>query len=443
MNNTKFWVRWLSGVRCRPWLAAMILVSSQIMAVACWFALPHQYKAQAMVLISLTAAPVQVVRDDATANVMAARTALLQSRLLADRVVARLGLASNNTMREAWASGGVSGLSYDDWIASVASAGLMPEVKKGSFMVSVGYVAPSASFATAFANAYAAELVIFTDLLNKGYDQFAERAMGSAVDRARAQMLDAQKQVLAESLKGSEGLADPEMRQFLKLSAITNRNNRAYLDTNAVDQTVGKLSELGSALDDKYLETQRITLLDLRSQRSSAATQFGEGHPVVKSIDANIQSIEKGIALYEGKRRQSLSASTRQSRDTLNQTEQNSDAAKQALLGNLRKSQAYDASSETAAQRGEAYEMAVADHAVLEANREASRADVVLLSKAEEPTAPYFPLWYYYFPTAGVIGLICAALGCAWIERRDRRVRSANDLTVLFGTELAGRIPKG
>jgi len=39
--------------------------------------------------------------------------------------------------------------------------------------------------------------------------------------------------------------------------------------------------------------------------------------------------------------------------------------------------------------------------------------------------------------------MICAALGSALVERRDRRVRSLEDMSLLCGASLAGRIPKG
>jgi succinoglycan biosynthesis transport protein ExoP len=439
------WGHWFSGVRARPKTALCMLLMSQVVAGVCWWRLPHQYRAETVVMVTANVSPVQVVKDDGSANVVLARVALLQSRLMADRVIARLGLADNAAMRESWSMIGPGGPSYEDWLVNIVSGGLVPEPHTGSYMLTVAYASPLPGFAAVFANTYADELVALTDALNTRNDQTAESALAKGVERSKAQFEQARAElaVAGREVQGFNGYAGEEWRKFLLLKAQTSRNTRAYVDVNASSEILGKGGDAGIVLDDTYLVTKQGELSALRAQRAAVVTSKGADHPLTKALDAGIRSLEEGMALYERKRRQSITASANVSRSNLGQAERDSQEARQALLGHLVKNQAFDASYEAALQRGAAYEAALTDHAMMALNRDAARSDVRVLSRAIVPEDPWFPRWYYYFPLAALAGMICAALGSALVERRDRRVRSLEDMSLLCGASLAGRIPKG
>jgi succinoglycan biosynthesis transport protein ExoP len=432
-------------VRARPYLALTILVLSQVTAAACWLLVPHNYKAQATVLLDSNPSPVQLVKDDGQSSVLAARMALLRSRLLADRLVTRLKLDTNPLMRDTWESMGPKRPPFDDWLAQLVASGLVPELTPRSYMLRVGYASPSPEFATALANAYATELIDLVDVLNRGYDQIGARKIDASVSAARARWLASQKAVLAEGANAPllPGMSDPQMRQFMLLNAVNTRSTADYIAGQAANEVVTRMADPGDAMDDAYLVKQQGELGDLRTQRSAAVTSLGAQHPVVKGLDANISAVEDSIKLYKVKRRSSMGVGVQVKRDVLGAASGQAAEAKDALLDSVKRRRQYDERVSTAEQAGEAYEELLSEQSTVALNKDIPRSDLQLLNLATQPGEAWFPQWYYYVPISLIMGFVYVLLGCGITEMRDRRVRSVNDVVGLSGAELAGHVLKG
>jgi succinoglycan biosynthesis transport protein ExoP len=434
-----------SAVRARPYLALTIFALSQLTAAACWLLVPHNYKAQATVLLDSNPSPVQLVKDDGQSSVLAARMALLRSRLLADRLVVRLKLDSNPLMRDTWESLGPKKPPFDDWLAQLVASGLVPELTPRSYMLRVGYASPSPEFATALANAYATELIDLVDVLNRGYDQIGARKIDASVSAARARWLASQKAVQAEGANAPllPGMSDPQMRQFMLLNAVNTRSAADYIAGQAANDVVTHMADPGDAMDDAYLTKQQGELGDLRTQRSAAVTSLGAQHPVVKGLDANISAVEDSIKLYKVKRRSSMGVGVQVKRDVLGAASGQAADAKDALLESVKRRRQYDERVSSAEQAGEAYEQVLTEQSTVALNKDIPRSDLQLLALATPPDEAWFPQWYYYMPISLAMGFVYVLLGCGITEMRDRRVRSVSDVVGLSGAELAGRVLKG
>lgn len=438
--------RWWGAVRARPYVAGSIFALSQLTALAAWVALPHFYRAEAEVLLDTAPSPFQYVQDDRNFNVLAARVALLKSRLMADRVVARLQFDSSQMLKDSWSQLGPDRPSFEEWLARMVSGGLVPNLGEGTYMLKVGYASPAPDFAAALANAYASELVEAVDVLNRGYDRLAGRKVDASVTDAKSRWLASQLALQAAAVASASllpGLSDPALRQHMMLDRMAERKATEFIGGQAANAAFANLADPGSALDDSYLTKQQNTLGDLLSQRAGAVTSMGEAHPVVKSLDANIQAIRNSMALYKSKRMASLSAGVQVSRSVSARTGAEAAESKDQLLQGVRQRLAYDQLAAATEQAGEAYELFLADQAVIALNRDVPRADLRVMSAASLPSVAWFPNWRYYVPLSLTMGLLYAFLGCVWIGRRDRRIHSAADLVGWTGAELAGVIPKG
>ncbi len=65
-----------------------------------------------------------------------------------------------------------------------------------------------------------------------------------------------------------------------------------------------------------------------------------------------------------------------------------------------------------------------------------------MISNASVPVDTWFPAWYYYFPACLVLGLINAILAAFFLERRDQRVRSADDVAAVVGVDVVDTLIK-
>ncbi|MBI5926417.1 MAG: hypothetical protein HY836_12575 [Aquabacterium sp.] len=433
------------SVRYRPVVAGLVLLSSQLVTVGLWFAMPHMYRAEALVLLEVTQGPAQVVETDAKANVIGAKLSLLRSRLLTDRVVARLGPGGISMLRGMWSNLDEPRPPFEDWVASVIGGGLMPATENGSFLLRVGYVSPSPEFSTNMANLFANELVAVSDLLNRGFDRYADRSYEQAEARLRQELLVAQRTLAQAASKGvmSDGTAiDAALGEYLKMSQLTTRSVRAYVDGQALSSVAGQSVDVGDKLDDSYLTAQRSRLADMRNQQAEAVTSMGAAHPVVKALDSSIRSIEQGIRTYEEKRRQSIALAARSKGQVVTQLSEREDDLKSARLGKEQLYKSYETDQQNVTSIGDRYENAMLQHSMMALNRDVPRTDSRVVSDATIPVDTWFPTWYYYFPACFVLGLINAILAAYFLERRDQRVRSKDDLVAIVGVDMVDTLIK-
>lgn len=438
-------IGWFASVRSRPWLALAILVLSQLMALTAWLFLPHQYKATAEVLLSLDPGPVQTVRNEAQVNVIAARMALLTSRLVVDRVVARSGIAQSSLLRARWAELGEGKLAYDDWISAIVAGGLVPSTRPGSMLVDVSYVSASPEFASVLANLFAEELAQVADQLNKGYDQFAEGTATRSVEVSRDEMARAHQEVLSVSRAGlllGVGEGDPELRSFLRGSRLANASRIVSTESAILAETANGQTDHGSLLDDAEIRALRSSLTALRARQAAAVISVGAAHPGVQAMEAQIASVESSIRIHEAKRKASTQVQAAIRSEAMHAAERAELRDRDRLLSQAGDKEHLQLSLERFESRGQAYEDAMVTQAALLLNKDAPRTDVIVVSQAPKPDNPWWPSWEYYIPTSLVVSLLCVLFACHALERMDRRVSSVESIEVLVGVPVLGRISR-
>lgn len=429
-------------MRCRPILAGSIFVMAQIVAAVCWFTLPHHYKAEAVVLLDASNNPFQIATNDVRANMLASRVGLLSSRLVAERVVKRLGLDRMAAMQQQWDTLGEDRPSFESWLESVALAGLIPQASPGSSLVTVSYASPSPEMAQAMANAFAEELAFAADQLNRGIDLFAGQAYAKAWERARDEMRSAHA-ALAQGAADSQVLdvvADPALRAHLRSSSQTTSIVGAFLGQDAINQVLAGKADPGSLLDDAYLVQQRERLAQLRTQRAEVVASMGAQHPVVRALDASTVGVEADIRRYEQKRRASQSSRASGMEQTVRSLQQDDAREQAALLGRERQRQALASAQQKADLSAERYEEILTQAELTQLLKDAPRGDVRVVSLSALPASTWFPSLTYFAPVSLVMGLLLAWIGAHASEKRDRRVRSEEELQELVGAPVVGRL---
>lgn len=161
---------------------------------------------------------------------------------------------------------------------------------------------------------------------------------------------------------------------------------------------------------------------------------MGDGHPVVKALDASIRAVEATIEAHERKRRAASALGVQIRGDVVRSVSGNDMDTRSTLLEREQHRLSYEASRQGVESAGERYEEALTNAEVAVLNREAPRADVRLMSAATMPTDSWFPKLAYYLPVSLSLGLLLAWLGAGVMERTDRRVRTLGDVSEVVGS---------
>lgn len=431
------------SIKAHRWLAIGIFVTSQLITLFFWLTTPQQYKATTQVLMSRTPSLVRTVMDDPKTNFLMTRVALLQSRLVTDRVVARLGLGSAEVLREQWMQSPEPRMTFEDWLAAMISGGLVPGGKAGSYILSVSYIAPSAEFASALSNAYAAELLEAVNALNQRNDQNAGGSSESSAKQALRRMQEAHAQLLTLSRASGvtqEGFDNPEVKRFYGLSRLSTANLRAALEQGAVVDSMRDIKDVGAMLDDTYLKERRGELATLMAAQAASLVRKGANHPDTARVEAAVLAMKRDIAAYEAKRSQAVLATAQQQTRSSTESLKGREEAQAKLLQSANERQAYDRAMERFTALGDEYVENSVDAAVIGLSNDAPKSDMQIIQSATAPVDPWFPLAIYVVPISLAIGLVCTASACAIMGARTKAVSSVEDLSELVGATAIGRL---
>lgn len=431
------------SIKAHRWLAIGVFVTSQLLTLAMWLTTPQQYRATTSVLMTRTPSLVRTVMDDPKANFLFTRVALLQSRLVTDRVVARLGLGSAEVLREQWMRSPEPRMTFEDWIASMISGGLVPGGNAGSYILSVSYIAPSPEFASALSNAYAAELIEAVNAINQRNDQNAGGSTESGAKQSLRRMQEAHAQMLALSRASGvtqDGFSDTEVKRFYGLSKLSTTNLRVALEQGTIVESLRGMKDVGSMLDDSYLKERRSDLAKLMAAQAASLVSQGANHPDTAIIEASVLSAKREIAAYEAKRSQSLTATAQQQARSSTESLKDREDAQASLLQSAPDRLNYDRAVERFDTLGNEYVESSVEAAMIGLNSDAPKSDMQIIQNATPPVNPWFPLAIYVVPISLGIGLVCMASACAIMGARTKAVSSVEDLSELVGATAIGRL---
>lgn len=431
------------SIKAHRWLAISIFVTTQLITLFFWLTTPQQYRATTSVLMTRTPSLVRTVMDDPKANFLLTRVALLQSRLVTDRVVARLGLGSAEVLREQWMRSPEPRMTFEDWIAAMISGGLVPGGKAGSYILAVSYIAPSPEFASALSNAYALELLEAVNALNQHNDQTAAGKTESGAKQSLRQMQEAHAQLLTLSRASGvtqEGLGNTEVKRFYGLSRLSTANMRAALEQGTIVESLREMKDVGAMLDDSYLKSRRKELATLMAAQAASLVSKGANHPDTAIIEASVLSAKREIAAYEAKRSRSLAATAQQQARSSTESLKDRDEAQAKLLESAAERMKYDRAMERFNALGDEYVENSVDAAVIGLSSDAPKSDMQIIQAATPPVEPWFPLAIYVVPISLGIGLVCMAAACAIMGARTKSVASVEDLSALVGATAIGRL---
>lgn len=290
-------------LRARWKSIALAILSALVLGVLITKLMPNRYEATATVLVDVKSPdPINglLLQGMTSPAYMNTQVDLIGSEIVSRKVVRELKLNESTELLTNWrnATGGEG--DFEVWAANLIAKHLEIAPARESNLVRVTYTSPSPRFAASVANAYVKAYIETTiDLridpakrYRTVFDTNAEQ-LRTALETAQKRLSDFQQK---HGLIGNEETVDIETARLndmtmqlvvLQGQASDSRSRRAQAAA-AGDQTQESLAST-------LVSTLRSDLQAKRAKLSELRAQYGENHPSIIQLKANIEELKGRI----------------------------------------------------------------------------------------------------------------------------------------------------
>jgi polysaccharide biosynthesis transport protein len=373
---------------------------------------------------------------------------IIQSDRVAQRVVRNLKLNENPQIRKQWQDEAKGQGSIESWLGSVFQKSMDVVPSRESSVISVSYRAPDPKFAAALANAFV--------------QAYIDTSLELRVDPARqySTFFESRSKEAREALE----LAQSKLSSFQREKGIIANDERLDIENSRLNELSSQLTALqamsaesGSrqaqaqgAQGDRMQEVLNNALVgglkaDLgrgEARLQELSTRFGDNHPQVQEIKANIaelrvrldaetRKVTSGVGLTNTitrKRESEVRASLEAQRNKVLRLKAVRDEG-QVMMRDVENAQrSYDAVQQRFTQTN------------LES--QTKQSSVNMLTEAVPPLSPASPRILMNTLLAALGGLLLAAGTALALELRDRRVRNVDDVVAILELPVLVTLPK-
>jgi polysaccharide biosynthesis transport protein len=443
-------VQLIPTLRAR-WLQVLLIWAAVLAAVAAVsMALPPRYEATASVMVEMGGTdPIggQAVFKPAGAvsTFLATQHEILRSEQVARGAVRSLGLQEKPEWLQAWRekTGGHGEL--EPWLAGQLLRNIAVRPSRDSNVLNLSFTSQAPEFSSAVANAFVSAYVDTTLQMQVRPAQqfnafFEERAklLREALEHARARLS-------AYEREHGVIVSDERDVEADRLAALTSQlvvlQNELADSTNRRRQAAATPTDMGDLRGDPEVQALTKELAQQEARLSELRSGLGERHPAVvetrqavtelrQRIDASMQ---RAARTYETSSRVTrarlgdLQAAIDRQRTLVHERKFRRDAAAVLVRDVDNAQKAYDAVLNRASQT-----------ALEGANT--TQPSIAILKSATPPPAPSSSLMLN-LSVAALLGLLLGIARALFAERRDRRLRTIDDVTHLLRQPLLLALP--
>lgn len=441
--------QFLLMIKARYKLVVAIFLTVVATAAVVSLSMPKAYTATAAVVLDVkTPDPVagMVLPAMFQPGYMATQIDILRSERVMQGVIRRLNLTNNPQLRESWAQATNSAPgTFEPWLSSLLQARMGAAPARESNVINITFSGQEPAFAAAMANAIVDSYIETTLELRvepaKQYSaMFAEQAKGARarLEEAQARLSDYQQK---NGLVATDERLDIENTRLAELSSQlvavqglrADANSRSNASSGAGDRTP-------EALANPVLSRLNAELALLEAKFKEANATYGDEHPSIRQLKANIAELRNRIGVETGKVNASLGLSTRASleRESVIRAALEQQRERVLSLREQRDRASVLIKEVEAAQV--AYDRVVSrlDQTSLES--QSTQTNVSVVKRASLPYTPSSPRVGLNVGLAAVLGLIFAVGVAALLELIDRRLRTSEDLSLTLDLPVLGAI---
>jgi len=444
----------LSILRARWGVFAVVLAITVVVAAAVSLVLPKSYRATASLLVdhkneqSMSNALHPLLQPHERLSHMQTQADIITSEKVARKVVQDLKLAEIPALRAAFEKQADGKDPIEGWLVAALLEKLKVETTQSS-VINVSYLSGEPRFSAQVANAFAKAYVDTMIELRVSPTRQAAVWFDEQLKGLRASLEEAQAKLTSyhrkKGIVSADERVDVENSRLGEISAQAVRTQDQTIDWKSRGQQArellrrgGTLEELPEVIANPHIQKLRSDLLQGEAKLQELATQYGANYPqyqrlqsenraLREKIDAEMRKILAGLeasARQSGQREAGLKSALAAQRSRLLELKEDRDEL-MVLTRNVESAQrAYD----TALQRG----------VINQVESHVSQANVTVLNPAAVPVKPYRPRVTLNIALAVAVGTMLGISIIILMELFERRVRRREDLEGAWNTPLLG-----
>jgi chain length determinant protein EpsF len=435
-------------------LRARLLVVLAIVGVVCATTLvisllmAKQYTATATVLVDAKGIdPVTgVTTSMLQPSYMATQVDIASSERVATRVVKTLKLDEIPQFHEKWEEATQGRGSFEQWLADMVGKRLSIKPSRESNVLSVEFKWPDAKASALFANAFA-EAYIDTSLELKVEPAkqyatfFADRAkqIRSDLETAQKKLSDYQRE---NGITAADERLDVETARLNELSSQLVAIQSQRMETQSRQREAGNKETMTEVLQNSLISNLKGDLARAEAKREDVVARLGKNHPEYQRTESEIASLREKIERETARVISSLSTNMQANVQRESELKTALEAQKKKLLElkNQRDQLTVLQNDVTNAQH--AYDAINQRMTQSSLESQSQQANIVLLTRAYEPTAYSSPKILLNMFLAIVFGLFLGAGTAMMLELFNPCVRGAQDLQALLKLPVLGTLQR-
>ena len=442
--------QFLSILRARWWVVALVLGLTVATTLVVSLLLPRQYTATASVVVDFKPDPVSAFAfgGGASPAYMATQVDIIRSERVAQRVVRNLNLNENPQVRQQWLdeTGGEGNIEV--WLASVFQKQMDVVPSRESSVIAVSYKAPDPRFAAGLANAFAqayidTALELRTDPARLYSTFFENRAKEAreTLEKAQSKVSVFQKQA---GIIATDERLDVETARLNELSSQATMM-QALLAESASRQAQaqsGQGDRMQEVLNNANVSQLKADISRAEAQLQQLATRLGDKHPQVEEAKASLAELRSRLEAETRKVTGSVTVSANINRQRLGEVQRALQAQRDKVLKMkaVRDEGLVLLRDVENAQRS--YDALLQRFTQTSLEGQTTQSNINLLTQATPPLEPSSPRIVLNTLLSIFLGTLLAVGTALLLELKDRRVRNVDDVVEALGLPVLGLMPK-
>lgn len=448
MNLSQF----VSIMRARWWVAALVLVLAVGTALTVSLLLPKQYVATSTVVVDQARPdPVAaaVYQGNPSPAYMATQVDVIKSERVAMQVIRKLQLAESEEAKAAWMRVTKGEGTVELWVMQNLLYSLDVKPSRESNVISVSYKADDAARAAKMANAVvqaymdvSLELKVGPARVYSGFFDERAKALRANVEAAQAKLSAYQRD--KGVIIANDGQLDAESARLNELSTqlVAVQAVAAESSSRQLQAQAGGADRLQDVINNPNLAALRGDITRAEARLQELTSRLGDNHPQVIEARANINSLRVRLDVETRRVTGSVGVASNinRQREVELRVALETQRARVLKMRMAREEGSVLVRDLENAQR--AYDAVLARQSQTSLESQATQSNAYVLAVATPPLLPSSPKIILNTVLAFVIGSVLAIGAVILLEMVDRRVRTVDEVSELLGVPILGVLPK-
>jgi chain length determinant protein EpsF len=425
-------------------LAVLFVTVALVTGYSLW--LPKQYSASTAIVLDVKSAdPVTgtSLQSLMGASYMATQLDIINSDRTARAVVKNLKLEGSTSVQEMWLDATKGRGQLIDWLSALLQKNLDVKPSRESSVININYTATDPAFAATVANAFAqAYIDVNLDLRLAPARQYAAFFV-EQTKTAREQVEKAQKAL--SDYQQKNGIVSADDRLDFETAKLNDTSSQL---TGVQAQTTDSQSKRASSKADTIAEVMQNPLVNslktdiarLEAKLVESSGNLGKNHPQTLRSESELATLKAQLAQETSKVTSSIDTTYQVGKQREQQLSSALSAQKgRVLMLNKQRDELIVLRRELdSAQRLFDSMSARASQSNIESKTD--QTNIAVLNPAVAPTKASSPRVFLNVLVSGFIGTLLGIGLALTLELRNRRVRSAEDLSDALDIPLLGQI---